>query len=162
MFYSLIWSALTLFYILLAERYSEVLKEIPNPFASKEETGLEKVPLLYQLVAGKTRESDPDILRLVNRVMVDWSRVYQKVRPKKGCECPFYEPSSTMTAFRSLFAYLTVTCGWVICLDDLKGFDGCLDHVLTKQFDERQRKYVSFISVLFYFFTVYLPSCPLL
>ena len=124
------------------EQYKDLLKEIPNLFTTCGR-GMAMIPLLYKVVSGKLPEDNRDVLDLVNRVMVDWARVYKKVRPKKGSECPYYEPSSTMTAFRSLFAFLTITCGWVICLDDLKGFDGCLHFVLTDLFTKRQKEWVS-------------------
>lgn len=101
------------------------------------------IPLLYVVVSGKKPEEDRDCLDLVNRVMVDFVRVYKKDRPKKGSTCPYYEPSSTMTSLRSLFAYLTVACGWLICLDDLRGFNGSLDAVLSDLFAKRVEEYVS-------------------
>ena len=98
--------------------------------------------MLYVMVGGKKADEDKDALELANRAFIDWARVYKKIRKGKGLSCPFYEPSSTMTALRSLFAYLTVTCGWLICMDDLKGFDGSLDAVLVDLFAARQREYV--------------------
>ena len=125
--------------------------EIPNPFRGKQG----KIPLLYKVVSGRSPKTDREAVELVNRVMVDWARVYKKKRPNKGCDCPFYEPSSTMTAFRSLFAYLTIACGWLIGLDDLKNFDGCLDAVLTSLFEKRQKDYVSGVSYVCLTFDVY-------
>ena len=118
-----------------------MLALVKNPF---KRGGDSKIPVLFTLPSGILPETDPDTVDLVNRVMVDWSRVYRKIRPTKGMSNPFYSPSSQMTALRQLFAFLSTTCGWVIGLDDLKGFDGCLHSVLTKLFDERQKAYVSF------------------
>ena len=127
-----------------AERYKKLLEEVPNPFATSRDVAASgMIPLLYVVVSGKKAEEDRDSLDLVNRVMVDFVRVYKKDRPKKGFTCPYYEPSSTMTSLRSLFAYLTVACGWLICLDDLRGFNGSLDAVLTDLFAKRVEEYVS-------------------
>ena len=120
------------------ERYKDLLKEVKNPFFR----GSGTVPKLYTMVSGRP-PSDREALELTNRVMIDWARVYRKLVVRDGATCPYYEPSSTMTAFRSLFAYFGCACGWEIGLDDLKGFPGSLDAVLTKLFADRQKKYVS-------------------
>lgn len=99
--------------------------------------GLQKIPLLYKIHSGHP-ETDMEAIELVNCVMVDWVLVYKKVWVKDG-ECLYYNPSSTMTAICSLFAYLTKACGWVIGYDDLKGFDGALDAVLQDLFNENKK-----------------------
>ena len=124
-------------WLLSGDRYAELLKLVDNPFRR----GPPKIPQLYKVISGRP-ETDSEALQLVNRVMVDWVLVYKKVRIKEG-ECPYYSPSSTMTAIRSLFAYLGKACGWVIAYNDLKGFDGCLDAVLENLFDTNQETYVS-------------------
>ena len=100
------------------------------------------------MVAGKEAHVGSEALDLVNRVMVDWVRVYRKIRVKEN-ECPYYSPSSTMTSIRSLFAYFTKAYGWVICFEDLKGFDGCLDFVLSDLFKKNQETYVSLVLLIF-------------
>ena len=122
-----------------------MLALVKNPF---KRGGPTKIPVLFTLPSGILPETDPDTVDLVNRVMVDWVRVHRKIRPlKQGSSNPFYSPSSQMTSLRQLFAFLSTTCGWVIGLDDLKGFDGCLNSVLSNLFDERQDLYVSFSCV---------------
>ena len=118
-----------------------MLSLVRNPFRRG---GPAQIPLLFTIPSSVLPETDPDMVDLVNRVMVDWVRVHRKVRPAKGMENPYYSPSSQMTSLRQLFAYFSSTCAWVIGLDDLKGFDGSLQSVLTKLFAERQQKYVSF------------------
>ena len=118
--------------------YKELLKLVENPCAR----GGKKIPLLYKVVAGR-EATDSEALELANRAFVDWVRVHRKVRLKSSDNCPYYSPSSTMTSIRSLLAYLMRACGWVICFDDMRGFDGSLDAVLKDLFHQRQKDWVS-------------------
>ena len=122
---------------LVGDRYKDLLKPVKNPFKK----GASDIPLLFKEVSGRD-STDKEAMSLANRAFVDWVRVHRKVRTRPG-QCPWYSPSSTMTAIRSLFSFLNGQCGWVVCYDDFKNFDGCLENVLKKLFEERQEEWVS-------------------
>ena len=75
------------------DRYEKLLQPTANLFRG----GPPKIPLLHVMVAGQSAPGNAEAVELVNRIMVDFVRVYKKVCVKEG-ECPYYSPSSTMTA----------------------------------------------------------------
>ena len=62
-----------------------MLSLVRNPFRRG---GPAQIPVLFTIPSSVLPETDPDMVDLVNRVMVDWVRVHRKVRPAKGMQNP--------------------------------------------------------------------------
>ena len=127
------------------QKWAYMLEEVPNPNYVPG-NGTETVPRAFVSVSGHV--SQPKLM-LANAMVIDWQVNLKKVMVGPNDKFPYYQPSSQATELRTFFAHMKEIHDWNFSENDLLGFKGCLNGVISKLFQQRLKKYVS---IFFYSF----------
>ena len=119
--------------------YADVLKPVENPFSRNK---AERIPHLFILCSGPMDSKKRD---LANCAVVDWQLRLKKKKVKKG-KCPWYAPSLQNVERHTFLSKMTRDYEWQWNENNLSGFDGCLDSVITSTYASREKEWVSFNS----------------
>ena len=99
----------------------------------------DEVPTAFSTCAGTPNQVK---ILLANAMIVDWQLNLRKKKFDEH-ECPFYQPSTQSVGVRTFFGHMKKYYDWQINENDLKNFPGSLDAVLKKEFQRREKEWVS-------------------
>ena len=126
---------------------TEVYKKLLEPVILKRRGKNRTIPALFAILSGTVTRNK---VELANRALVDWQvRVRKKVVGKKGC--PWFQPSSQATDYKTFLGKMYKEYDWELSQSDFKGFEGSVNAVTEKMFNDRREEWVSIFNSMFYF-----------
>ena len=125
-----------------SERYSGLTVMVDDPVVRLSAPVGEECKVMKIFAVGFDSVS-ANVVRLVNKVLVDWQTSYRRVSPERSSGCPFYKASTQTKHVRSFLAFLAKNHGWLMTLDTFSGFKGCLVEVLESLYNQRVVQWVS-------------------
>ena len=113
---------------------------VPGPSAKK------MVPKLFSILSGSKTKAK---IQLCNLLLVDWQMDVKLATKVKEGDCPWKQPSTQNTEFRSFLSHMNKKYGWEYKDSDFKNFEGAVNGVLSNLYKERQVKWVSTLVLIF-------------
>ena len=81
--------------------------------------------------------------KLLSFMLIDWLTVCRMSKPDKKTGCPYHRPVSNNQRLRTFFATMKRVYAWPYVQKDLEGWDGCFGAWMEKEYERRQKEYVS-------------------
>lgn len=135
--------------------YRELMTRVRNPFHTGyvDESVPTVIPKVFVDLSGIVSHGK---IRLANRLVCSWQHEFKMQVPNAETKCPFYQPASQNNLVRVFFSAMNRRYGWVIGLNELSGFPGCLTAMLNKLYATRKEEYVSdCVSMLSLFYCMF-------
>ena len=121
-----------------------MLKKVKNPFHNRFLGN--SSPYVHRIFVEMSGRPTNDKKALINQALVDWQVALRKKKEvaDEEKECPFYQPSTQNLELRTFFGVMKDHYNFHYVLKDFNKFQGSLGGVLSKLYQARVQKYVSF------------------